>query len=198
MLHLFYFACMNDKKKRCNWCLSDPLYVEYHDNEWGVPEYDDRKLFEMINLEGAQAGLSWITVLKKREGYLKAFDNFDAEKIVKYSDKKLEKMRTNPEIIRNRLKIAAVRSNARIYLDIRESGISFSDYIWKFVNGKPIVNKFKTMSDIPAKTEVSERMSKQMKKDGFKFVGPTIVYAFMQACGMVNDHVISCHRYKEC
>ena len=189
---------MNDKKKRCNWCISDPIYIEYHDNEWGIPEYDDRKLFEMINLEGAQAGLSWITVLKKREGYLKAFENFDAEKIVKYSDKKLEKLRTNPEIIRNRLKISAVRTNAKAYLDIKASGITFSDYIWNFVDGKPIVNKFKTMGDIPANTAISDRMSKQMKKDGFKFVGSTIVYAFMQACGMVNDHITTCHRYKEC
>jgi DNA-3-methyladenine glycosylase I len=152
----------------------------------------------MINLEGAQAGLSWITILKKREGYLKAFDNFQAEKIVKYSDKHLEKLRENPEIIRNKLKIKAVRTNAEAYLKIKESGISFSDYIWKFVDHKPMVNKFKSHNEIPANTEVSDKMSKQMKKDGFKFIGSTIVYAFMQATGMVNDHITSCFRYEEC
>lgn len=189
---------MSITKNRCEWCLGDDLYLDYHDKEWGLPEYDDRMLFEMINLEGAQAGLSWITILKKREGYLKAFDNFDAEKIVKYSDKKLEKLKTNPEIIRNRLKIAAVRTNAQAYLKIKENGMSFSDYIWDFVDGKPIVNTYKTMSDVPANTDVSDRMSKQMKKDGFKFTGSTIVYAFMQACGLVNDHTTSCFRYNEC
>jgi len=189
---------MSTAKNRCEWCLGDELYLDYHDKEWGLPEYDDRMLFEMINLEGAQAGLSWITILKKREGYLKAFDNFDAEKIVKYSDKKLEKLKTNPEIIRNRLKIAAVRTNAQAYLKIKDSGMSFSDYIWDFVDGKPIVNTYKKMSDIPANTDVSDRMSKQMKKDGFKFIGSTIVYAFMQACGLVNDHTTSCFRYEEC
>jgi len=184
---------MSDNKTRCQWCLSDQIYIDYHDNEWGRPEYDDRKLFEMINLEGAQAGLSWITILKKRESYLKAFDNFEAEKIVKYSDKKLEKLKLNPDIIRNRLKIAAVRTNAQAYLKIKESGLSFSDYIWKYVDGKPIVNNFKTMADIPANTPGSDRMSKQMKKDGFKFIGSTIAYAFMQATGLVNDHVASCY-----
>ncbi len=184
---------MSDNKTRCQWCLSDQIYIDYHDNEWGKPEYDDRKLFEMINLEGAQAGLSWITILKKRAGYLKAFDNFDAEKIVKYSDKKLEKLKLNPGIIRNRLKIAAVRTNAEAYLKIKESGRSFSDYIWDFVDGKPVINNFKTMADIPANTSASDRMSKQMKKDGFKFLGTTIAYAFMQATGMVNDHVTDCY-----
>lgn len=183
-------------KQRCEWCLGDDIYIDYHDNEWGQPEYNDRKLFEMINLEGAQAGLSWITILKKRQGYLDAFDNFEAEKIVKYSDKKLAKLKENPAIIRNRLKIAAVRTNAEAYLKIRNSGQSFSDYIWQFVDHKPIVNTFKTMSEVPANTPLSDKMSKQLKKDGFKFVGSTITYAFMQATGMVNDHMMNCWKYK--
>jgi len=184
-------------KKRCEWCLGNELYIDYHDNEWGQPEYDDRKLFEMINLEGAQAGLSWITILKKRQGYLKAFDNFDAHKIARYSDAKLAKLKENPEIVRNRLKIAAVRTNAKVYLNILESGKSFSDYIWQFVDHQPIINKYKTMAEVPANTPVSDKMSKQLKKDGFKFVGSTIIYAFMQATGMVNDHKTSCFKYKE-
>lgn len=183
-------------KHRCEWCLSDQIYIDYHDNEWGQAQFDDRKLFEMINLEGAQAGLSWITILKKRQGYLDAFDNFNAEKIVKYSDKKLAELKENPAIIRNRLKIAAVKTNAEAYLKIVNSGRSFSDYIWQFVDHKPIINTFKTMSEVPANTPHSDTMSKQLKKDGFKFVGSTITYAFMQATGMVNDHVVSCWKYK--
>ncbi len=181
---------------RCEWCLSDQIYIDYHDNEWGQAQYDDRTLFEMINLEGAQAGLSWITILKKRQGYRDAFDNFDAEKIVKYSDKKLAQLKENPAIIRNRLKIAAVRTNADAYLKILDSGQTFSDYIWQFVDHKPIINTFKTMSEVPANTPLSDTMSKQLKKDGFKFVGSTITYAFMQATGMVNDHMMSCWKYK--
>jgi len=184
-------------KNRCEWCLSSPLYIDYHDKEWGVPEFDDQKLFEMINLEGAQAGLSWITILKKREGYLKAFDQFDPLKIIKYSDAKLEKLRLNPEIVRNRLKIAAVKTNALAFLKIKESGKSFSSYLWDFVDGKPIQNKFKSMDQVPATTKLSDKLSKQLKKDGFKFVGSTITYAFMQACGMINDHKTSCFRYSE-
>lgn len=182
-------------KHRCEWCLSDQIYIDYHDNEWGQAQYDDHSLFEMINLEGAQAGLSWITILKKRQGYLDAFDNFDAEKIVKYSDKKLAKLKENPAIIRNRLKIAAVRTNAEAYLKIIDSGQTFSDYIWQFVDHKPIINTFKNRSEVPATTPLSDAMSKQLKKDGFKFVGSTITYAFMQATGMVNDHMMSCWKY---
>lgn len=185
------------EKKRCSWCLGEEIYIEYHDNEWGVPVHDDRQLFEMLILEGAQAGLSWITILKKREGYRKAFDNFDAKKIVKYSDKKLEKLRENPNIIRNKLKIAATRTNAKLFLEVQKEFGSFDQYIWQFVGGKPKKNKFKKSSDIPVTTPESDAMSKDLKKRGFKFVGSTICYAFMQACGMVNDHLVDCHRWKE-
>jgi len=184
-------------KKRCTWCGSDPLYVKYHDEEWGVPVHDDQKLFEMLILEGAQAGLSWITVLKKRENYRKAFNNFDAVKISKYSDKKVAKLLENPGIIRNRLKVNSTVSNAKAYLKIREEFGNFDKYIWQFVDHRPIVNKFKKLSEIPAKTEISDAMSKDLKKRGFKFVGSTICYAFMQATGMVNDHTIDCYRYKQ-
>ncbi len=184
-------------KNRCEWCLSSELYIDYHDKEWGVPEFEDQKLFEMINLEGAQAGLSWITILRKREGYLKAFDHFDPNKIIKYSDKKLESLRDNPEIVRNKLKIRAVKTNAEAYLKIKDSGRKFSSYLWNFVNGQPIQNDFNSRDKVPATSPISDKMSKQLKKDGFKFVGSTICYAFMQACGMVNDHTTSCFRYQE-
>jgi len=182
--------------KRCEWGLSDQIYIDYHDQEWGIPEFDDQKLFEMLLLEGAQAGLSWITVLKKRENYRKAFDNFNPEKIARYTDKRREKLLSNAGIIRNKLKVNAFIVNAQQYLRIQETH-SFSEYLWDFVDGKPIINKFKSMKDVPANTEISDKMSKHLKKDGFKFIGSTIVYAFMQACGMVNDHTTSCHRYKD-
>lgn len=184
--------------KRCNWCGSDPLYVSYHDEEWGVPITDSRELLAKLILDGAQAGLSWITILRKREGYLKAFDNFDPDKMARYSDKKIEKLMQNPEIVRNRLKIESARQNARAYLKIMEGDETFAEFLWKFVDGKPVQNKWLTMKDIPALTPEAEAMSKALKKAGFNFVGPTIVYAFMQAVGMVNDHITGCHRHKPC
>lgn len=185
-----------DLLARCSWCGTDPLYVKYHDEEWGVPQHDDQMLFEMLNLEGAQAGLSWITVLKKRNHYKEVFDNFDPNKIIYYSEDKINALMHDAGIIRNRLKINAVITNAKAFLDIQAKHGSFSTYIWSFVNGQPIDNKFKSMQEIPAKTELSDRMSAQLKKDGFKFIGSTICYAYMQAVGMVNDHVIDCWRYK--
>lgn len=182
---------------RCSWCGEDPIYIKYHDEEWGVPEHDDRKLFEMLILEGAQAGLSWITVLKKRENYQKSFDDFDVVKVSKYSEKKIAKLLENPGIIRNKLKVNAAVINAKAFLEIQQEFGSFDKYIWQFVNHKPIINKFKSLKDLPAKTEISDEMSKDLKKRGFKFVGSTICYAFMQATGMVNDHVTNCYRYNE-
>lgn len=183
--------------KRCAWVSDDPLYIKYHDEEWGIPNYDDRHLFEMLCLEGQQAGLSWITVLKKREHYRKVFDNFDPHIIVNYNDEYLEQLLLDAGIIRNRLKVYGIRKNARAYLRLTESGESFSSYIWSFVGGSPINNHFQSLKEIPAETELSKAMSKQLKKDGFTFVGSTICYAFMQACGMVNDHTIHCFRYKK-
>ena len=182
-------------KKRCPWADSDPLYIDYHDNEWGVPLHDDRELFELLILEGAQAGLSWITVLKKRDNYREAFNRFDPQIIAKYDTKKVEQLLSNPGIIRNRLKIASTISNARAYLDIQKEFGSFDKYIWGFVSHKPIINRWKSVDEIPPKTPESDCLSKDLKKRGFRFVGSTICYAFMQACGMVNDHVISCFRY---
>lgn len=179
---------------RCGWCGDDPLYVKYHDEEWGVPAHDDRHLFEMICLEGAQAGLSWITVLRKRESYRQAFDNFDAEMIVRYGDDKIAELLNNPGIVRNRLKVNAFIKNARGFLTIQQEFGSFDRYIWQFVGGEPIVNNFQALREIPAKTAEAEAMSKDLQKRGFTFVGPTICYAFMQACGMVNDHVMDCFR----
>ena len=184
-------------QKRCPWCGEDPLYVRYHDEEWGVPLHDDQKLFELLMLEGAQAGLSWIIVLRKRESYRAAFDNFDPHKMARYTPKKVQRLLTNPGIVRNRLKVESAAINARAYLQIMESEGSFSDYLWQFVDGKPINNKLRSMSDIQASTPVSDRMSKDLKKRGFKFVGSTICYAFMQAAGMVNDHLVTCHRHKK-
>lgn len=184
-------------KTRCEWPGDDPLYLEYHDEEWGVPEHNDRKLFEMLILEGAQAGLSWITVLRKRENYRKAFDDFDAAKIAKYDDKKIKALLANEGIIRNRLKINAAIQNARGFLKVQEEYGSFDTYIWQFVGGKPKRNGFKTLKELPAQTPESEAMSKDLLQRGFKFVGPTICYAFMQAVGLVNDHVVSCFRYDE-
>jgi DNA-3-methyladenine glycosylase I len=184
-------------KKRCEWSGGDPLYVSYHDNEWGVPSHDDRHLFEMLILEGAQAGLSWSTILRKREGYRKAFNNFDARKISNYSEADVLRLLANPEIVRNRLKINSTVINARAFLQVQEEFGSFDHYIWQFVNGKPIQNSWKKISDIPSSSPESDAMSKDLKKRGFKFIGTTICYAFMQAVGMVNDHVIDCFRHKE-
>ncbi|GAB4330374.1 MAG: DNA-3-methyladenine glycosylase I [Calditrichia bacterium] len=186
-----------EKYNRCPWAGEDPLYIKYHDLEWGVPVYDDRKLFEFLILEGAQAGLSWITVLRKRENYREAFDRFNPEKIAAYTPEKIAQLLQNPGIIRNRLKINAAVENARAFLKIVESGQSFSAFLWDFVDGRPIVNRFEKLSDLPAETEVSRRMSKVLKKQGFRFVGPTICYAFMQAVGMVNDHLVSCFRHQQ-
>jgi len=183
--------------KRCQWAGDDPIYQQYHDDEWGVPSYDDQHLFEMLILEGAQAGLSWITILKKREGYRKAFDQFNAEKMARYTDRKIEKLLLNPEIVRNRLKVNAAKTNAQSYLQVLKECGSFSDYIWQFVNDKPIKNKWKKLADIPVTTKESDAMSKDLKKRGFKFVGSTICYAYMQAVGMVNDHEMGCFRYKK-
>lgn len=179
--------------KRCTWVkVDEDLYVEYHDKEWGIPVYDDRKLFEMLCLEGAQAGLSWWTILQKRENYRDAFDQFDAEKIVTYTDEKVQSLRENAGIVRNQLKIKSVITNAKSYLDIQKEYGSFSNYIWGFVDHEPIINHWKTAEDVPVSSEISEKMSKQLKKDGFKFVGGTICYAYMQAVGMLNDHTVDC------
>jgi DNA-3-methyladenine glycosylase I len=184
-------------KIRCEWCGTDPLYVAYHDDEWGSPLHDDRRLFEMLILEGAQAGLSWSTILKKREAYRKAFDEFDAEKVALYTPKRLEAMLKNPDIVRNRLKVEAAVTNARAFLKVADEFGSFERYIWGFVGGKPVQNRWRRLREIPPKTAASDAMSKDLKKRGFKFVGSTICYAFMQAVGMVNDHVMDCYRYRE-
>ncbi|WP_235298313.1 DNA-3-methyladenine glycosylase I [Portibacter marinus] len=183
------------ERKRCGWVSEDPLYIEYHDKEWGVPVHDDRLLFEMLNLEGAQAGLSWITVLKKRKRYQEVFDHFDAEKIITYDDEKIGQLLNDPGIIRNKLKVNAVISNALAFLDVQKEFGSFDAYIWQFVDHKPILNQWICLSQVPAKTEISDQMSKDLKKRGFKFVGSTICYAYMQACGMVNDHTTNCFRH---
>lgn len=185
-------------KERCPWCGDDPLYRDYHDREWGVPVHDDRTLFEFLILEGAQAGLSWITILRKRENFRRVFDGFDAEKVARYTPKKIEKLLQDPGIIRNRLKVESAVSNARAFLEVQESFGSFDRYIWGFVDGRPIVNRFRKMKDVPAVTPLAETLSKDLKKRGFRFVGPTIVYAHMQATGMVNDHLVGCHRHAHC
>ena len=184
-------------KKRCQWCIGKDIYENYHDSEWGVPEHDDQKLFEMLILEGAQAGLSWITVLQKRENYRKLFVEFDYKKIAKFSDDKLEKILLNPGIIRNRLKVFGTRVNARIFQEVQSEFGSFDVYLWQFVEGRPIQNKFKSTSEVPASSKVSDALSKDLKKRGFKFVGTTICYAYMQAVGMVNDHTTDCFRHKQ-
>ena len=184
-------------KTRCAWCPADnPLYIRYHDEEWGVPVHDDRLLFEMLILEGAQAGLSWATILKRREGYREAFDHFDAKKIARYDKKKEAALMKNPGIIRNRLKIAATVANAQAFLDVQKEHGTFDRYIWSFVVGKPKVNRRKKGERLPAQTPEAEAMSKDLKKRGFRFVGPTICYAFMQAVGMVDDHAADCFRAK--
>ena len=183
--------------KRCGWCGSDPLYIAYHDKEWGVPEYDDRKLFEMLILEGAQAGLSWLTILKKRDNYRRAFHRFDPQRIARYGDRDIDRLLHDPGIVRNRLKIEAAISNARGYLQILNELDSFSNYLWAFVGHTPIINHRATLADIPGQTAISEKMSKDLKQRGFNFVGPTICYAFMQAVGMVNDHTTDCFRHRQ-
>jgi DNA-3-methyladenine glycosylase I len=182
--------------KRCKWAESEDM-LDYHDKEWGVPLHDDRKLFEMLILEGAQAGLSWSTILKRRETYKKAFDNFDAKKISKYTKKDFERLMEDSGIIRNKLKITSTINNAKAFLEIQKEFGSFDKFIWKFVNNEPIDNKVNSMSDIPANTKISDEMSKELKKRGFNFVGSTICYAYMQATGMVNDHEINCFRYNK-
>ena len=188
---------MDEKIVRCPWPGTDPLYGQYHDEEWGVPIYDDRLLFAKLILDGAQAGLSWITILRKRENYWQAFDQFDPEKIARYDDAKFAELMNNSGIIRNRLKIQAAIKNAQGFIKIQDELGSFSDYLWNFVGGQPIVNAWTSLDQLPAKTPESEAMSKSLKKRGFNFVGPTICYAFMQAVGMVNDHLVSCFRYAE-
>jgi len=185
------------KNERCDWCGEDPIYVEYHDKEWGVPVFDDAELFEFLILETFQAGLSWITVLKKRENFREAFDNFNYKKIATYNDFKFNELINNKGIIRNKLKIKATISNAISFIEIQKEFGSFSNYIWKFTNGKPLKNEYKTLSEVPATTPLSDTISKDLKKHGFKFVGSTVIYAYMQAIGMVNDHITSCYRHKQ-
>jgi DNA-3-methyladenine glycosylase I len=184
-------------KKRCEWCGDGPIYISYHDDEWGVPVHDDRRLFEFLVLEGAQAGLSWLTILKKRANYRKAFDGFAVERVARYGRQDIARLLHDPGIVRNRLKIEAAIKNARGVLAIREEYGSFDTFLWGYVNGSPIRNIWKRITDIPAETKESERMSKELRKRGFNFVGPTICYAFMQAVGMVNDHIVDCFRYRE-
>jgi DNA-3-methyladenine glycosylase I len=182
---------------RCGWAKND-LAIRYHDTEWGVPEHDDQKLFEFVVLEGAQAGLSWDTILRKREAYREAFDNFDVNKVARYTDRRVEKLLQNAGLIRNRLKIKSAINNARAFIAVQEEFGSFDRYIWSFVDGKPIVNRWHDLSQVPARTELSDLISRDLKSRGFTFMGSTIVYAHMQATGMVNDHLVSCFRYKEC
>lgn len=182
-------------QKRCEWCGSDPLYVAYHDEEWGVPLHDDRRLFEFLLLEGAQAGLSWITILRKRENYRKAFDNFDPVKMARWRPANIEKLLQNPGIVRNRLKVESAKTNAQAFLNTQKEFGNFDKYIWSFVGGETIRNRRRSLKEIPASTPESDVMSKDLKKRGFRFVGSTICYAFMQATGMVNDHTIDCFRH---
>jgi DNA-3-methyladenine glycosylase I len=188
---------MDTTKKRCNWPKEDPLYIEYHDKEWGVPVYEDAKIFEFLLLETFQAGLSWITILRKRENFRAAFDNFNYQKIAEYTDGKLEKLRNDAGIIRNQLKIKAAKTNALAFMEVQKEYGTFSKYLWGFVDEKPVQNNFTSMSEMPTNTPLSDRISKDLKTRGFKFVGPTIIYAHMQAMGMVNDHTTDCFRYNE-
>jgi len=191
-------APTKDQLSKCEWCLGDPLYESYHDNEWGIPCFDDHTLFEFLVLESAQAGLSWITILKKRENYRQAFANFDAKKIAQFDQNKVDQLLQNPGIIRNKLKINSTISNAQQYLMVQQQYGSFANYFWAFVDGKPIQNKWPSLSKVPTFTPLAEAISKDMKKKGFKFFGKTICYAYMQAVGMVNDHTITCFRHREC
>lgn len=183
--------------KRCAWVNNDPLYIAYHDYEWGQPIHEDRKLFEMLILEGAQAGLSWLTILRKRMNYRLAFDAFDARKIAEYDEAKIAELLANPGIVRNKLKVRSVVQNARAFLAVQQEFGSFDAYIWRFVGGEPIQNQWSTIEEIPSHTEESRAMSKDLRKRGFKFVGPKSCYAYMQACGLVNDHTVDCFRYRE-
>lgn len=188
---------MNKLIKRCDWCLGYAEHIKYHDEEWGVPLYDDHKHFEFLVLEAAQAGLSWLTVLKKRENYRKAFDQFDPQKVARYTEARKAKLLNNPGIIRNRLKIESAIHNAKLFLDVQKKYGSFTDYFWDFVNGKPVVNKWKSIKQVPPRTVLSDTVSKDLKQKGFKFVGSTVIYAHLQAAGLVNDHLVTCFRYKE-
>lgn len=189
---------MIDKtKKRCSWCLKDPIYVKYHDEEWGVPVHDDKKHFEFLVLESAQAGLSWLTILKRREGYKLIYDGFDPVKVAKYDEIKIEEMMNYDGIIRNRRKIESSIRNAKVFLQIQNEFGSFDEYIWSYTDQKPIINTYKELKDVPAKTELSEKISKDLKKRGCSFLGPTIIYSFLQAVGIINDHLVDCFRYKE-
>ena len=189
---------MTGTVQRCSWAAGSELEQAYHDEEWGVPQHDDRSLFELLTLEGAQAGLSWVTILKKRENYRKLFDDFDVEKIARYDRRKVESLLKHPGIIRNRLKIESTVSNARAFIDIQQAFGSFDTYIWRFTDGEPVLNHWRDQQEVPASTETSDAMSRDLKKRGFRFVGSTICYAFMQATGMVNDHTVDCFRYREC
>lgn len=184
--------------ERCPWCGTDPLYMDYHDTVWGRPEYDDLALFEKLCLDGQQAGLSWITILRKQENYQAAYDYFRPEKIVQYDEKKIAELLANPGIVRNRLKVQSVIKNARGYLDLQEKGTKFSSFLWSFVEGSPIQNNWRNFEEVPVTTPESEAMSRALKRAGFTFVGPTIVYAFMQAVGMVNDHLAGCPQHQQC
>ena len=188
---------MNKEKQRCWWCGDDELYQRYHDEEWGVPQHDERLLFEFLCLEGAQAGLSWITILRKRENYRILFDNFDAEKIAVYDERKIADLLVNPGIIRNKLKVNGFVKNARAYLNMRDQGESFHDYLWGFVDGEPLQSNRQSIDQVPGNTELSDALSKDLKKRGFTFVGSTICYAFMQAAGLVNDHLTTCYRHSQ-
>lgn len=187
---------MTNELTRCEWCLGHDIYVHYHDTEWGVPAYNDRTQFEFLTLEAAQAGLSWLTVLKKRQRYREVFANFDAEQVSKYDQAKIEQLLQDPGIIRNRLKVEAAVNNAARFLEVQQEFGTFSKYIWGFVDGKPLINHWKSLKEIPAKTDLSDAISKDLKRRGFRFVGSTIIYAHMQATGIVMDHVVGCHRYK--
>jgi DNA-3-methyladenine glycosylase I len=186
----------NDGLARCGWVGDDPLYRRYHDEEWGVPSHDARHLFEMLTLEGAQAGLSWLTILRKREGYREAFADFDAERVARFDAKRIERLLRNPAIVRNRLKVESTVGNARAIVALEEQGPGLVEVVWSTVGGRPLQNRFRTVSEVPAQTESSRRMSRELKKRGFRFVGPTVCYSFMQAVGMVDDHVTSCFRYR--
>ena len=188
---------MNKTKTRCGWCGDDPQYVAYHDQEWGVPVFDDRVLFEFLILEGAQAGLSWSTILKKRDAYRRAFDGFDPERVARYDARKVVSLLSDSGIVRNRLKVASAIGNARAFLAVQEKEGSFAHYIWSFVDGRPVQNAWRSLDELPATTQLAQALSKDLKNRGFRFVGPTIVYAHMQATGMVNDHLVDCFRYPE-
>lgn len=187
-----------EEQKRCGWSVSDPIYIDYHDHEWGVPVRDDRKQFEFLVLESAQAGLSWITILKRRDGYKRLYEDFDPELVARYDESRIQKLLQDTGIIRNRKKIESSINNAQRFLEVREKFGSFSNYLWDFVNGKQVINHFKDLSEIPATTPLSDRIARDMKQKGFQFLGSTIIYAHLQATGLVNDHLEDCFRHQEC